>query len=64
MKKRAMAFNEFLEKILQHGKSLDPVKLETTGPRGNPVLIEWTGMVLDQTDGHAVMFMGKKSERP
>lgn len=59
-----VAFNQFLEKILQHGKSLDPVRLETTGPGGSAISIEWTGMVIDKTDGHAIMLMGKKSEKP
>ena len=57
----ATEFNEFLEKVLQYGKSLDPVKLQTTSPHGNPISIQWTGMVIDRTDGQAVMFMGKKA---
>lgn len=59
----AAAFNEFLERILQHGKSLDPVKLETTIPHGDAVSIEWTGMVLDQTDGQSFMIMGKRPQK-
>ena len=59
--KGAIAFNEFLEKILQRGKSVDPVRLETTGPYGKVISIEWTGMVISQTDGQAAMFMGKRS---
>ncbi|MBP1748950.1 MAG: sensory transduction histidine kinase [Deltaproteobacteria bacterium] len=59
--KGAIQFNQCLEKILQYGKSLDPIRLETTRPGGNAISIEWMGMVLDRTDGHAVMFMGKRS---
>ncbi len=59
--KGAVVFNEFLETILQRGKSVDPVRLETTGPQGKTISIEWTGMVISQAEGQAVMFMGKRS---
>lgn len=59
--KGAVVFNELLETILQRGKNVDPVSLETTGPQGKATSIEWTGMIISQADGQAVMFMGKRS---
>ncbi len=61
--REAAAFDQFLKRILEQGKSQDAVRLETKSPRGNAIFIEWTGMVLDQKDGHAVMLMGKKPSR-
>jgi PAS domain S-box-containing protein len=59
--KGAAFFSEFLDTVLQRGKSLDPVKLETAGPNGKTISIAWTGMVLDQAEGQTVMVMGKKA---
>lgn len=59
--KGAIVFNELLETILQRGKNVDPVRLETTGPHGKATSIEWTGMIISQADGQAVMFVGKRS---
>ncbi len=62
--KGAVIFNQCLEKILQHGRSLKPIRIETTGPDGHLMSVEWTGMVLDRSDGQSVMFMGKKLHSP
>jgi PAS domain S-box-containing protein len=55
--KNAGLFTEFLDTVLQLGRSPDPLKLDTLRPNGKTITIEWTGMVLE---GQTVMFMGRR----
>ncbi len=59
--KDAGLFKEFLDTVLQLGRSPDPLKLNTLRPTGRTITIEWTGMVLDQAEGQTVMFMGRRT---
>ncbi len=59
----ARLFNQLLDVVLERKKSLDPVRLETAGPDGKTISIDWTGMVLDQAEGQTIMVIGKKSQK-
>jgi PAS domain S-box-containing protein len=47
------------EAILQNGKTGRPVRVATGRSDGSVVIIEWTGMALNQREGGGILFMGR-----
>ena len=48
-----------IEAIRQNGKADKPMRVATSRPDGSFVIIEWTGMALNQREGGGILFMGR-----
>ncbi len=55
----AEAVRGCFEAIQQNGKTGKPARVATGRPDGSVVVIEWTGMTLNQREGGGILFMGR-----
>ena len=50
---------ECFEEIRQNGKTGKPIRVATARPDGTVVIVEWTGMALNQRESGIVLYLGR-----